>query len=160
MMKYLLPLCLVVLPYSGMASSLDSAFTACKKLSDDTKRLACFDQIQLQPHVAAPEAGAAKAAVARPGQAVLTEDDFGLEHKAAVKDKLQSSVPMVLKKISTTPFGIQIFSFENAQVWRQVSKETFNAKTGKTYILERGALNSFFLSEEGSGRKTRVRRDK
>jgi hypothetical protein len=53
-----------------------------------------------------------------------------------------------------------VFTFENGQVWRQVSKETFPAKAGKTYVLGRGALNSFFLNEEGSGRKTRVRRDK
>jgi len=160
MIKYLLPLCLVVLPYASLASSLDSALLSCKQITDDTKRLACFDQIQLHSDTPATTASSAENAAPVKNQAVLTEQDFGLEHKAAVKDKLQSSVPMVLKKISTTAFGLQIFSFENAQVWRQVSKENFNAKIGKTYILERGALNSFFLSEEGSGRKTRVRRDK
>lgn len=160
MLKYLFPLCLVVLPCTGYASSLDSALRSCKQITEDIKRLACFDQIQLHSDTPTLAVGAAETAVTVKNQAVLTEEDFGLEHKAAVKDKLQSSVPMVLKKISTTPFGVQIFSFENAQVWRQVSKENFNAKIGKTYILERGALNSFFLSEEGSGRKTRVRRDK
>lgn len=160
MMKYLLPLCLVVMPCSGMASSLESALIACKKLPDKTQRLACFDQIQLPSPTTGSDTETTGTAETAQGQAVLTEDDFGLEHKAAVKDKLQSTVPMVLKNISKTPFGLQIFSFENAQVWRQVTKESFNAKVGKTYILERGSLNSFFLSEEGSGRKTRVRRDK
>lgn len=163
MIKYLFPLCLLMLPYSGWATSLDSALLNCKQINDDTQRLACFDQIQLAPITSTEAAVGAvgkEALVAEKTQTILTEDDFGLEHKAAVKDKLQSSTAMVLTKLTKTPFGLQIFSFENGQVWRQVSKETFSTGIGKTYILERAALNSFFLSEEGSGRKTRVRRDK
>lgn len=158
-MKYVLALSLAVLCCSASAASSDSALIACKKISDNMQRLACFDQIQ-PGDTPAPDQTAPVAVTAKPNQAVLTEDDFGLEHKAAVKDKLESSVPMVLKKLTKTPFGLQIFSFENGQVWRQVSKETFNTRLGNTYILERGSLNSFFLSEEGSNRKTRVRRDK
>lgn len=160
MIKYLFPLCLVMLPYFGWATSLDSALLTCKQINDDAQRLACFDQIQLTPITSTEAAAGKEALVAAKTQTILTEDDFGLEHKSAVKDKLQSSTAMVLTKLTKTPFGVQIFSFENGQVWRQVSKETFSVGIGKTYILERAALNSFFLSEEGSGRKTRVRRDK
>jgi hypothetical protein len=159
-MRNLLFLCLTLVPYYGQANSLDTALIACKKIADDTDRLACFDQIQLQRVEPAMDVKQPDAVVAVKNQAVLTENDFGLEHKAAVKDRLQPSVPMVLKKHTKTPFGVQIFNFENGQTWRQVSAETFNPKVGKTYMLERAALNSFFLSEEGSGRKTRVRRDK
>jgi hypothetical protein len=159
-MKYLLVLGLAVLSHAAVASSLESALLACQKISNDAQRLACFDQIQLQPQTAGTKSSTTEPVVAVKNQTVLTENDFGLEHKAAVKDKLESSVPMVLKKVTKTPFGLQIFSFENGQVWRQVSKETFSTRLGDTYILERGALNSFFLSEEGNNRKTRVRRDK
>lgn len=161
MLKYVFPLCLVLLPYSGWANSLDSALLNCKKITQDDQRLACFDQIQLTsiPPETAEEAEVVAAPVAAKSQTVLTEDDFGLEHKSAVKDKLQANTTVQLTKLTKTPFGLLIFSFDNGQIWRQVSKETFNAKTGKTYILERAAFNSFFLSEEGNGRKTRVRRD-
>jgi hypothetical protein len=161
MLKYVFPLCLVLLPYSGWANSLDSALLNCKKITQDDQRLACFDQIQLTsiPAETAAEAVVVAAPVAAKSQTVLTEDDFGLEHKSAVKDKLQANTTVHLTKLTKTPFGLLIFSFDNGQIWRQVSKETFNAKTGKTYILERAAFNSFFLSEEGNGRKTRVRRD-
>ncbi|OGO74976.1 MAG: hypothetical protein A2203_08620 [Chromatiales bacterium RIFOXYA1_FULL_46_5] len=162
MLKYVFPLCLVLLPYSGWANSLDSALLNCKKITHDDQRLACFDQIQLtsgSAETAAAEAVVVAAPVAAKSQTVLTEDDFGLEHKSAVKDKLQTNTTVQLTKLTKTPFGLLIFSFENGQIWRQVSKETFSAKTGKTYILERAAFNSFFLSEEGGGRKTRVRRD-
>jgi hypothetical protein len=155
MFKCIFTLCLAVLSCSTLAGSLDAELTNCKKITEDTRRLACFDQIQVPSQKEQQtELASSKS------QAVLTEDDFGLEHKTAVKDKLQSRVPMVLKKLTQTPHGLQIFSFENGQIWRQSSKEHFNAKVGHTYILERGALNSFFLSEEGNGRKTRVRRDK
>lgn len=157
MIKYLFPLCLVLMSYSVWANPLDSALLHCKKITDDNQRLACFDQIQLTP---VTPANNKDIVVEAKSQTVLTEDDFGLEHKATVKDKLQAKTAMELTKLTKTPFGLLIFSFENGQVWRQVSKETFNAKTGKTYILERAAFNSFFLGEEGSGRKTRVRRDK
>ena len=149
--------CLLTTTFSW-ANSIEQQLIDCKALRDSSKRLICFDQIQL-PAAQLTSELPQKTMAAKP-QTLITEDDFGLEHRAAVKDKMQSSTTMVLKTLNKTAFGVLIFNFDNGQVWRQVSKETFPAKTGRTYILERGALNSFFLYEQGAGRKTRVRRDK
>lgn len=170
MIKYLLPLCLVLAPNYGWAASLDSALLACKDIVDNTQRLACFDQIQVATIAQAVEPEVivtAKKLTVEPEPiatvkkpAVQTEADFGLEHKAVAQEALPESAAVVLTKVTKTPFGLLIFNFDNGQVWRQIAKETYLTNIGKNYVLERGALNSFFLREEGKSMKTRVRRDK
>jgi len=160
MLNYLLLLSLALFCSFSWADSLQAQLSDCKKIADNNSRLACFDQIHLPAPQQTPAVQPSQAASNAAPAVVLTEQDFGFEHKAEVKDKLQASTTMQLKKLTTTAYGLLVFTFENGQVWRQVSKETFPAKAGKTYVLGRGALNSFFLNEEGSGRKTRVRRDK
>lgn len=160
MLNYLFPLSLALFCSLSWADPLHTQFSDCKKIVDKNSRLACFDQIQLSAPQQSVATAPSKPASNEGPAVVLTEQDFGLEHKAEVKDKLQASTTMQLKKLTTTAYGLLVFTFENGQIWRQVSKETFPAKAGKTYVLQRGALNSFFLNEEGSGRKTRVRRDK
>ena len=87
-------------------------------------------------------------------------EEFGLEHKRVQQEAPQESLTLTLAKVGKTPYGELIFTFENGQVWRQVSKEAFTASIGESYQLQRGAFNSFFINKEGQFKKTRVRRDK
>lgn len=159
MMRYFLPLLLLISAQTH-ADNLISAVQSCKQISDDKLRLHCFDQIELseQPAaVSAPVAAAQQPQAADPAQVVA---NFGQEHKMVSANEQQKSIVLKLTKLTTAPTGSAIFTFENGQVWRQVSTEYFFAEVGRSYELERGALNSFFLSEAGKRREIKVRRVK
>lgn len=162
MTKYLLSTFLILSCFAAKADTLASALTDCKKITGDKERLACFDQIQplvQQPAVEMQQVQSATATVATPTKEQLVES-FGKEHKTLSASQQQSAIVSKLTKLTTTPLGSSIFTFENGQVWRQVSTEYFYAEVGKNYEIERGALNSFFLSEQGKRREIKVRRDK
>ncbi len=166
---------------------LENQIINCQSITSNEQRLACFDRIELvvaksAAPVATPVATAvaesASSAVATapvaaampvattatvaeaaaaPSQAI---EEFGLEHKRVQQEAPQESLTLTLAKVGKTPYGELIFTFENGQVWRQVSKEAFTASIGESYQLQRGAFNSFFINKEGQFKKTRVRRDK
>lgn len=157
MTKYVLCVFLMLTCVAAKADSLTSALTNCKKISNDTQRLACFDQIQPAVETQQKQNTAAAVVEAKPEQPEAT---FGKEHKIVSASQQQTSIVSKLTKLTTTPLGSAVFTFENGQVWRQVSTEYFFAEVGKNYEIERGALNSFFLSEQGKRREIKVRRDK
>ncbi len=177
MNKYLSLLVIGFVAPLQAASVLENHISYCQTLTSDQQRLACYDRIKLttvftiddaatpvaatpsiQPSVpVAPSAPAVAATSKTPAQ--VTED-FGIEHKKAEPEEQQDKITLTLTKLSKTPHGELIFTFENGQVWRQVSKETFIASEGQRYTLQRGALNSFFVAKEGQSRQTRVRREK
>ncbi|WP_337841742.1 hypothetical protein [Rheinheimera sp.] len=155
---------------SVQAATVDDELQRCRQISQDLPRLLCYDQIG-QPAKTVAETVTTKAvplvvaqqpvqaAAASPAPEKTAEQDFGIEHRAAPPEDLPEAVTVVLTKIATAPHGQKIFTFDNGQVWRQITKESFVAKTGETYQLTRGVLNSFFLGQQDSPRKTRVRRD-
>ena len=180
MLKYLFCSFLFLLCVSAQADSLVSAVTNCKKITEDKERLNCFDQIQPiaqqslaqtqqsgSTPIAAPVAQTQQQSSATPDTARVQPpaaeqlvDSFGKEHKIASASQQQNNIVLKLIKVKTTPLGSSIFTFENGQVWRQVSTEYFYAEVGKNYEIERGAFNSFFLSEQGKRKEIKVRRDK
>lgn len=169
MTKYLGLLMLTFVAPLHASSALESHIGYCQTLTSDQQRLACFDRIKLttqapeaKPVTAAPAAAPAVISPVSvvPAVAAQAAAEFGLEHKKEAPEEQKDTLILKLTKLSKTAHGELIFTFENGQVWRQVSKETFIASAGQSYQLQRGALNSFFLSKEGQARKTRVRRDK
>lgn len=162
MNNLLLSAFLILTCFAAKADSLAFALNECKKISGDTERLACFDQIQtsVQPvaaKTAQVQSNTTNVQTATPEQLAET---FGKEHKILSASQQQTNLVLKLTKLTTTPLGSSIFTFENGQVWRQVSTEYFYAEVGRNYEIERGALNSFFLSEQGKRREIKVRRDK
>lgn len=163
MTKYILLAFLILTCFAAKADTLAFALNECKKITANDVRLACFDQIQTssisQPAAKTEQAQSNTASVATPTTEQLVES-FGKEHKTVSASQQQTTIVSKLTKLTTTPLGSSIFTFENGQVWRQVSTEYFFAEVGRNYEIERGALNSFFLSEQGKRREIKVRRDK
>jgi hypothetical protein len=162
MTKYLLSTFLILTCFAAKADTLASALNDCKKIAGDKERLACFDQIQPlvdQPEVKTQQGQSNTTSVVAPTKEQLVES-FGKEHKTVSASQQQTTIMSKLTKLTTTPLGSSIFTFENGQIWRQVSTEYFYAEVGRNYEIERGALNSFFLSEQGKRREIKVRRDK
>lgn len=168
MNKYLSLLVIGFVAPLHAASVLENHISYCQTLTSDQQRLACFDRIKLSTvlTIAAESAPVAAPAAVAPGAlpalvtAAPTATEFGLEHKKVPQEEQQDTLTLKLIKLSKDLHGELIFTFENGQVWRQVSKEVFLASEGQMYKLQRGALNSFFVAKEGQSRKTRVRREK
>lgn len=159
MMKYLFCAFLILTCFTTRADSLATALTECKKITEDTQRLACFDQIQPAIPTQQEQDSAVNLVQQKPEPESL-EKTFGIEHKTSSASQQQTNIVSKLTKLTTTPLGSAIFTFENGQVWRQVTTEYYYAEVGRMYQIERGALNSFFLSEQGKRREIKVRRDK
>ena len=155
---------------SAQATTVNDELSKCRQIKQDLPRLVCYDQIGSPAPAAQPVIVTADAVsdteqlttvtVAAPQATATAEQKFGIEHRAAPPTDLPEAVSVVLAKVTKAPRGELVFSFDNGQVWRQVNKESFVAKAGETYQLTRGVLNSFFLGQQDSPRKTRVRRDK
>lgn len=164
MTKYLGLMMLTFVAPLHASSALESHIGYCQTLTSDQQRLACFDRIKLTTQAPEAKPAAAPAVISPvsvvPAVAAQAAAEFGLEHKKEAPEEQKDTLTLKLTKLSKTAHGELIFTFENGQVWRQVGKETFIASAGQSYQLQRGALNSFFLSKEGQARKTRVRRDK
>lgn len=146
------------------AADLSDQLMQCRGISNDLQRLVCYDKMNTAAAAAYTKA-AARAEQTVSTQATAVEEkaeDFGLERKiqAAKAEASADTMSMVLQKVATNKQGLMVFTFDNGQVWRQTSKDVFQASEGSIYTVERGMLNSFFLNKEGTNRKTRVIREK
>jgi hypothetical protein len=152
---------------------------ACAAESDDTRRLACFDQALAglrNPRgegaaTAVPAATAATAATteatapavsAAPTAAprtVTPEEEFGLrgdikEEKLGGLSELVATVTSVRAK----PHGELVITLANEQVWAELAPGSkIKLKPGDTVKIEAGALRSFILVAP-NGRSSKVSR--
>lgn len=112
------------------------------------------------PPKAAPKAPPKAIAPAKPST-INVKEDFGLEHKKvndAIKDV--SEMKFVVAKSKKTAYGNLQVTFINGQVWKSISSERTKVKKADVIIIQRGALNSFLMSKEGTNRTIRVKRIK
>ncbi len=118
----------------------------CRQLSDDAKRLACYDDYarMLEKKNAPPTVAEQKAA-------------FGLP-AASPADEIEG-IQASISKIEKSSRGQRTLYLDNGQVWRQVgSSSQPRLKPGDKITIERGALGSFVLKPADSNRSMRVRR--
>lgn len=146
------------------AADLSVQLTQCRSISNDLQRLVCYDKMNTASAAAYAKttSNADRAISTQTAVVANTVDDFGLERKVqeAKAETSAQNLSLVLQKVETNKQGLMVFTFENGQVWRQTSKDVFQASEGSVYIVERGMLNSFFMNKEGTNRKTRVIREK
>lgn len=154
------------------ASDAAAGLVACRDIPDASARLACYDRAAAaSPAPPAPPAlpAAPPAAPAVPAKAppVLTsEQQFGMPEqkvaerevaagrRAADADKIEAH----LASISQAADGRLVFTFDNAQVWRQLASEgEMLAKVGDEVTVSRGWLGSYWMQLKG-GRGCKVTR--
>jgi len=180
-MRSLCGILITVLALSSMeagASGLEESIRQCRTLESAQARLECYDAVELAPRPAdaaasgsvAPAtvpssatAGAAPttATATAPASATAPEpgeaSDFGREHWEASRetpDSIRASVAAVARG----GYGKLVITLDNGQVWQQRGSEKFQLSEGDAVVIERGALNSFFLSKADGTRKLRVSR--
>jgi hypothetical protein len=148
---------------SAYAAQPLSGLMACRLLTDDAARLACFDR----------EAAALAGTATTPPQlgfapALNPKQQFGLpEHTLVQKEIAAGTRPSAVNTIearvaqlSRNSDGRSVVTLDNQQVWRQLTVDRdLLLKLGETVTISRGALGSFWLeTKQGRGTKvTRVR---
>jgi len=156
-----------------------TALRACRDISDDAQRLACYDALTLAPEaeravapsgspqtesVRTPAAAATTATVAVPASP-SPEELFGrdaaqsgeiIRQAAGIPqlDKLRTRITAVAED----PSGKAIVTIANGQVWNQLDRPPARLTPGEEIEIRRAAMGSFLLVRNVGGRGIRVRR--
>ena len=154
-----LAVALVALSSAGPAQAANrlDALLACRALTADAERLACFDRESGTLAVLPASSAALPApAAARPAEPVLSpEQKFGLDtQQRAARNEAQGqpsgeadTVAAKLTDLHVGADGRYVFTLDNKQVWRQLSPSgDLLLKPGDSIKISRGAIGSFWLA--------------
>lgn len=137
----------------------------CRAVESALERLDCYDQITRSLRAAQSEARADQASAARDGvaegrsradDARGQRDDFGREHRRTENSDSKRAID--IREAWQNPHGLWRFRLADGSEWHQTQSGHLDYREGEQYYIERGLLNSFRLSQEGSNRTIRVRR--
>ena len=164
-MRIIIGLALLTLTSLATAEALDKALQQCRTIESADQRLDCYDAIgrqqdstSLPSSVNSTAAEPTKALTAK-APAKDNSELFGFEARQITKQVPDRINVEVIK--ANTVHGKKIFQHSNGQVWKQIDTKrfVFSQTKGQAYI-ERGALGSFFFSQQNSNTRIRVKRVK
>ena len=169
-MRIIIGLALLTLTSLATAEALDKALQQCRTIESGDQRLDCYDAIGRQQDstslpssvnstAAEPTKALATKALATKAPAKDNSELFGFEARQIAKQVPDRIDVEVIK--ANTVHGKKIFQLSNGQVWKQIDTKrfVFSQTKGQAYI-ERGALGSFFFSQQNSNTRIRVKRVK
>lgn len=164
-MRIIIGLALLTLTSLATAEALDKALQQCRTIESGEQRLDCYDAIgRQQDSTSLPSS--VNSTAAEPTKALATKapakdnsELFGFEARQITKQVPDRIDVEVIK--ANTVHGKKIFQLSNGQVWKQIDTKrfVFSQTKGQAYI-ERGALGSFFFSQQNSNTRIRVKRVK
>ncbi|KTF13737.1 hypothetical protein [Pseudoalteromonas sp. H105] len=170
MKKQLVPLVALLSISTAYANEVNvQALQACTFVENDFNRLLCYDNTMAGKSLSRPnnnktQSSSAKPAVATASTAAASNqviktknEDFGLEHKEAVKDN-DDEITASVTSVKEAPYGELIITLDNTQQWRQIGSDRLSIKAGDSVTIVRGMFNSFLLKKEGQNRSIRVKR--
>ncbi|RUO32546.1 type VI secretion system-associated protein TagO [Aliidiomarina soli] len=140
----------------------------CRRIDSSVERLDCYDRLARTQQADESSRAAARAEEARLEAAAQQQsrrdnaqqrgDDFGREHLARpAEDDSRRYINIV--DSWQNPRGLWRFRTDEGAEWHQIeSVRNFFYENDADYYIERGAMNSFMLSHDGSNRSIRVRR--
>lgn len=174
LMFCLTPLASVALPDDHLLQQIQQ----CRQVQQDSQRLACFDQIQLQALSApvslpppasmpvaavpkAPENSALPQAVPPVTPAAATSDaEFGAEKLKKAEPEQAEEISSTITAVETNTLKKLTITLENGQQWSQIGSEYIRIKAGDTATIRRAALGTFLLGTDKVTKTIRVRRVK
>tara|TARA_R100001377_G_scaffold80982_1_gene60209 strand:+ start:227 stop:721 length:495 start_codon:yes stop_codon:yes gene_type:complete len=136
--------------------SLTDRVQGCVKITQDTARLACFDQL-----ISKAKPTAIKAEPIITGLTAEQVDSFSKEQvkkTAEESAKEIDSITLTISKLSKSPYGEWRITFENGQRWQQKDNYKLSLKTGQRVILTKGSLSSVYLQKENTTKRIKVKR--
>ncbi|ROS01482.1 hypothetical protein EDC56_1924 [Sinobacterium caligoides] len=122
----------------------------CQSITSNSERLRCFDKLEL---------GKASSINAEQGKLkrAFHKQEFGKETWSKSSDKVDEIIATV-EKVQKSSYGKQIITLSNQQTWKQLATSHFKLRVGDRVSIERGSLNSFFLSKSNSSKKEKFTR--
>jgi small-conductance mechanosensitive channel len=147
-------------------ASLTDRVQGCVKITQDTARLACFDQLIMKHNNQSIDLAVTQLATPRVDSEVteLTAQQIDSFSKEQVKKTAEesakeiNSITLTISKLSKTPYGQWKITFENGQKWKQKDNDKLSLKTGQRVILTKGSLKSVFLQKENTAKRIKVKR--
>lgn len=142
-----------------------SALRACRAVTDDQTRLACFDRT-----ARALDEGEARGELVVADRSALQDARrrlFGLDAGAiGLLDRLGGqgeieAIDATLARAYQAPRGEWVFELADGSVWRQIDAEPLTARPtpGAPVRVRRAAMGSYFINVAGA-RALRARRDR
>jgi hypothetical protein len=139
---------------------------ACVTISDDSKRLSCFDEVMSKTlsgtdldttGAVAPASAEAEPGVSTETATTAGDEVFGKEHWIENNDKL-TSIESRVEGVAKSAQGHLVVTLANGQIWKQRNVKSFQIREGDTVVIERGSFNSFFLKVSDGSRMERFYR--
>jgi hypothetical protein len=135
-------------------TELSDKVQACSQMSQDTTRLACFDQLT---HIS-------NSTILAPKKTALTAtqvDDFSKEHVQKTDEEKANeilSISSTISQLTKTSRGQWKLTFDNGQKWQQKDTAKLKLKQGDKVTLTKGALSAVFLQKENMNKRIKVKR--
>jgi hypothetical protein len=167
---------------AGAADPTRAELGACRELTNDADRLACYDRavgrLLAQPAAPTPAPAAAAPVVAPPAAATpaaaapaaaaaaSAEDNFGRDRVLAAEEtkrreqeaRAAGELNATVTAIETRIDGLMTITLDNGQVWRQSRPDSmFRLKVGDPVRIQPGSMKSFIMSGP-TKKSTRVSR--
>jgi hypothetical protein len=134
--------------------ALGDKVEVCSKISQDTARLVCFDQLtqvnnspELVPQITAMTAAQV--------------DDFSKSHvKKTDEEKAKEilSISLTISKLEKTVRGQWRLTFKNGQKWQQQDTAKLRLTQGDLVVITKGALGAVYLQKENTNKRIKVKR--
>ncbi len=146
--------------------SIRDSLARCGSIISPEERLACFDDLveQATPTREEPAGTAATAETRSTGPTAQDQEntsrpetEFGKEHWSTSGERAPSLESQILR-VQKAAHGQLVLTLANGQVWRQRDARQFPVTVGDTVVIERAALNSFFLKRQDGSRAERFYR--
>jgi len=136
----------------------------CVKVSEDTKRLNCFDQLASSNMAALNKIKIVreekKKQIASSNEPVSKYiDDFSKSNlKKTESVDGPDSITATISHLTTLIRGQWVISFDNGQKWQQTDTVKLRLAINDIVKLKKGSFGSVFLNKEGVNRNIRVKR--
>jgi len=148
---------------ASINSALVDGLSSCMKVTNDTQRLDCFDQLAQKSETPISSINVSDEAVSPTKQVKSEEtkiiDDFSKDVlQKTEEEKGPVSITATISKLKQLIRGQWVIYFENGQKWQQQDTIKIKLKVGDTVRLKKGSMETVYLFKEGSHRNMRVKR--
>lgn len=146
-------------------SAIHKQLRICSALSDNTKRLTCYDQMtqKVQSSIIIQEPIKTHIKKQIKAQPIKSAEQrtakFGAQHLEKDVDEIEK-IDLTIAKIEKSLRGLKIFHFTNGQVWKESSKKYFKVKKGDKVFIKKAVFGSFIIGTNKNNQITKVKRVK
>lgn len=124
----------------------------CAAIENPLQRLVCYDKAVAGE---APRQRATQAPTAAKKQNNYDpEAQFGL----AKKESTDEVIFVALSHVEKDRYGKATLHLTNGQIWKQLDSTSMQLPLDATYLIEKGALNSYYFGRDGYNQRINVKR--